>query len=267
MTARRYVAVTAVFLVTGISLDPRVRAVSAPRDAAGIAREPARDVDPTRHPLGEAEAPPPSDLTVQVTNDRLGTYQVVLRRPGYLVSLRDEVARAAGVDWTAIRVAPAATSPRLAGRLIWETTKLDSSETTRGLVHLHGDAASLASELSSTAAPESAVSWKGKHASCTSQHDGLGGFTAFCRVAKGVRVTGVANVTAPRPLDDVWLLPGPSPFMRLDLARSPGNAEGRVVGLVRGATGIVLTVEASFPEGDEPTLVFHEAERAQPTPG
>ncbi len=86
----------------------------------------------------------------------------------------------------------------------------------------------------------------------------------LCTFAKGVRVTGVANVTGAHALDDAWLVPEKSPLVRLDLPRSPGGAEGRVIGLVQGVTGVALRVEASFAEGEAPALVFGESERAQP---
>ncbi len=106
--------------------------------------------------------------------------------------------------------------------------------------------------------------WTSAHASCAGLHDGLGGFTVLCRCGKGVRVSGAANVTGARSLDDVWLVPGPSPLVRLDLPRSPGGSEGRVIGLARGVTGVVLRIETSFVEGEAPALVFHESARAQP---
>ena len=130
---------------------------------------------------------------------------------------------------------------------------------------LAGDGRSLSGTLLSTAPPAPAISWKSPRATCSGLHDGLGGFAVLCRFAAGVRVTGVANVTGARSLDDAWLVPGsPSPLVRLDLPRSPGGAEGRVVGMVQGVTGAVLRVEASFFEGEEAALLVRESERRQP---
>ena len=206
----------------------------------------------------------PRDVTVEVTPADHGAHRVVVRRPGFLVSLRDEDARSAGADWTAMRVSPRAGGGGTSGRLVWETTRLDGVATTRGLVILAGDGGALAAELSMAPAPAPAATWNRASATCAGQHDGLGGFTVLCRFAKGARVTGAANVTGARSLDDVWLMPGPSPLLRLDLPRSPGGAEGRVVGMTQGGKGVVLRVEASFPEGDAPALVIEASERAQP---
>jgi hypothetical protein len=266
----------AMFFGTAVSIDPSVRAVTpevviASADRAVVGAEPRREA----HGLGQVTGPAATDVTVEVTPETGGAYRVVVGRRGYLVSLRDESARAAGVDWTAVRVAAASHASTLVGALVWETTTLDGRETERGLVRLRGEGGPVAAEIVALPAPEIAGTWKGARASCTSQHDGFSGFTVFCRPAKGVRVTGVANVTSARSLDDAWLVAGTSPLIRLDLARSPGptpdddaapGAEGRVIGLVHGATGIVLTVEASFLDGEQPALVFHEAERTQPTP-
>ncbi len=151
-----------------------------------------------------------------------------------------------------------------AGRLVWETTRLDGLATTRGLVILAGRRPRGHRRAAGGARPEPATTWKSAHATCAGQHDGLGGFTVLCRFPKREPDSGAVNVTGARTLDDVWLTPGPSPLLRLELPRSPAGAEGRVVGLTQGATGVVLRVEASFPEGEEAALVFGEAERTQP---
>ena len=262
---RPLVAAVGAFLASGVSVDPSVRA-RPPRPPIELA---IPEAAPARPPvLGEATGPAPADVQVEVTPDGRGAHRVVVRRRGFLVSLRSEDARAAGRDWTAMRVSSAAGRGASAGRLVWETTGLDGRglATERGLVTLRGDGASLTGELQRAASPELVTTWKSAHATCAGQHDGLGGFTALCRFAKGVRVSGAANVTGARSLDDVWLEPGPSPLVRLDLPRSRGGAEGRVIGLTSGATAIVLNVEASFPVGEEATLVFHASERVQPTP-
>jgi hypothetical protein len=78
-------------------------------------------------------------------------------------------------------------------------------------------------------------------------------------------VTGVANVTGARSLDDAWLVAGPSgPLVRLDLPASQGGAEARVVGMVQGVKGVVLRAEATFFEGEAPALSLEASERAQP---
>jgi hypothetical protein len=208
----------------------------------------------------------PREVELEIAPDARGAHRVVVKRRGFLVSLRNEEARSAGKDWTAMRVSSRPGTPEAgsAGRLIWETTRVDGLATARGLVQLRSEGGSLRGELRAAAPPRAAASWTSKSAACAGQHDGLGGYTVLCRFPKGVSVSGVANVTGARSLDDAWLLPGPSPLARLDLARSPGGAEGRVIGLTRGATGVVLRVEATFLEGEEPSLQIQESERAQP---
>jgi hypothetical protein len=258
----------AVFLATGISVDPGGgRSAPPPRPRVSVAHAEVPSAPPGIDPSSE---PVPSDVTVEVTPADHGAHRVVVRRPGFLVSLRNEDARSAGVDWTAMRVSPKEGGGRAAGRLVWETTHLspiaDDLATTRGLVILAGDGGALGAELRMASTPAPAATWSRARTKCVGQHDGLGGFTVLCRFAKGVRVTGAANVTSARSLDDVWLTPGQSPLVRLDMPRSPGGAEGRVVGITQGIKGVVLRVEASFPEGDPPALVVEESERAQPVP-
>jgi hypothetical protein len=163
-----------------------------------------------------------------------------------------------------MRISPQQGPGRPAGRLIWETTPLDGLATTRGVVLLSSDGDRLEGTLRPATPPVAARAWKSAHATCNGQHDGLGGFTVLCRFPRSERVSGAVNVTGDRSLDDAWLMPGPSPLVRLDLPRSPGGAEGRVIGMVQGLTGVVLRVEATFTDGDEPALLFEESERIQP---
>jgi hypothetical protein len=278
-TPRALTALVAALFSTGLSVNPWSAAPPPPR-ALALAPEPLGQckLSCPLHPapakvassgIETSDAPVPADVELEVASEARGGHRVVVRRRGFLVSLRDEEARSAGVDWTAVRVSPRPGAPQegergSAGRLIWETTKLDGLVTARGLVQLRGEGGSLRGELRAAAPPRSAASWTSPRATCAGQHDGLGGFTVLCRFAKGTRVSGVANVTGARSLDDAWLTPGPSPLARLDLPRSPGGAEGRVIGLTRGTAGIVLRVEAAFLEGEEPALQIQETERTQP---
>jgi hypothetical protein len=262
-TSRAFTFVVAGFMAAAISFDPRASSPSAPHPVAAS--------DATAHaapPSVEATGPAPEDVEVEITPDGRSAHRVVVRRRGFLVSLRNEDARSAGEDWTALRISPREGAVGVTGRLIWETTRLDGKDglaTERGLVRLTGDGTGLSGTLLSAAPPVPATSWKSPRATCSGLHDGLGGFTVLCHFAKGVRVSGVANVTRARSLDDTWLVPGsPSPLVRLDLPRSPGGADARIAGMVQGATGAVLRAEASFFEGEEATLLVQESERAQP---
>jgi hypothetical protein len=115
-----------------------------------------------------------------------------------------------------------------------------------------------------------------RHA-CEAHGDGSGGFTVLCRVDPEARRVGVANVTDPRPLEDVWAMPVPKPkrapagraaatLVRLDLPLRPGESRGRVVGYVDGLTGVVVRAEASWLHAEpEPSLALLASARTQPT--
>ncbi len=269
-TPRPVLTAAAALFAATLSVDPSTRSASPPprppvSAPAASPDAPALRASPATPRIEALADPAPRDVEVEVVPDERGGHRVRVRRRGYLVSLRNETARAAGQDWALVRVTAQPGEGATAGRLVWETTRPDSLETTRGVVLLSGDGERLSAELRAARAPEPAEAWASQRARCAAQHDGLGGFTVLCGFAKGVRVTGVANVTGAYSLDDVWLVPGPIPVVRLDLPGSPDGAEGRVIGLVQGVTGVALRVEASFPEGEAASLLFGESERVQPT--
>jgi hypothetical protein len=257
-TSRALTALVAGFMVTAVSVDPRAPApVDPPEPAAAGAAPEAPSITPS--------GPAPHDVEVEVTPDGRGAHRVVVRRRGSLVSLRDEGARSAGKDWAALRLAAGEGRGSTAGRLIWETTRLDGLVTERGLLELTAEGATLAGTLRAAPPSAPAAAWKSARGTCSGLHDGLGGFTVICRFAPGVRVTGVANVTGARTLDDAWLVRGPAgPLVRLDLPATPGGAAARVVGMVQGAAGAVLRAEATFFAGEAPALVLEASERVQP---
>jgi hypothetical protein len=277
-TSRAFTALVAAFVSTGLSVDPWAAPPPPPRPRALLLEQagkcslscplPKSPAKVASSGIESSDELVPRDVELEIAPELRGGHRVVVRRRGFLVSLRDEQARSAGVDWTAVRVSPrpGPDDQGSAGRLVWETTRLGGADlsTARGLVQLWTEGGSLRGELRAAGAPRPAASWKSQRATCAGQNDGLGGYTVLCRFAKGTRVSGVANVTGARSLDDAWLTPGPSPLARFDLPRSPGGAEGRVIGLTRGATGVVLRVEATFLEGEEPSLQIQETERAQP---
>jgi hypothetical protein len=256
----------AAFLATGVSVDPAVRAPSPPTPRAHRASFTPDEQPRYAHGIGEARGAAPPDLALEIGPDGHQAHRVVVRRPGFLVALRNEDARAAGVDSAAIRVAARGGAGSASAQLIWETTTLDAAMTARGLVALTDDGATLSGELQSVREPEPAASFATHHAKCAAHHDGLGGFSVLCRFPSTVRVTGIANTTGAHALDDAWLVLRASPLVRFDLARAPSGAEGRLVAMVQGGTAVVLTVEARFPAHEEPSLVFHESRRTQPAP-
>lgn len=252
---------TAAFFASGVSIDPELRAIDrAPRPRPAIAKEP-----PKAEPVGRIETAgdAPADVRVEVTPDARG-HRVVVRRTGFLVSLRHEDARAAGEDHAAMHLAARAGDGRAADRLVWETTRPATLGTDRGVITLSLAGGTLRADIVSARAPEPFSEHRSKHATCAAHRDGLGGFTVLCRFAKGTKHIGAANVTGAASQTDVWLTSGPSPIVRLDLPRNEGGAEGRVIGFSFGTTGVVLRAEATFPEGGKAALLLEESSRAQP---
>src|SRR6185437_8892771 len=123
-----------------------------PRPPVTAASPEARSSAPTTYAVTQrwldvGTDPAPADVEVEVVRDAHGVHRVRVRRPGYLVSLRNERARAGGQDWAVVRVAAQPGEGATAGRLIWETTRLHPLETTRGVVLLTGDGERLSATL------------------------------------------------------------------------------------------------------------------------
>ena len=256
----------AALFASALSVDPRVRAPAPIPPRPLLAREISRPSPPAHAIVEKAGRAVDVDLEVELTPDPHGGHRLVLRRRGHLVSLRHENARAAGEDWTSIHLARRPDGlDHVQDRLIWETTRLKTLDTMRGIVAVSLAGRELHAELLPADRPESAGGWKSALATCAAQHDGLGGFTVLCRFAKGARHVGAANVTGARSLDDVWVTSGPSPLVRLELPYQAGGAQGRVIGFSHGMNAVALRVEASFPEGEPATLVIDEAQRGQPS--
>lgn len=255
----------ATLFATAVSVDPRVHAPAPIPPRPIIAREATPRVEAATDTIGHADGPAPRDVEVEITPEPRGGHRVVVRRRGYLVSLRHQDARAAGEDWAAMHLATrSGQRDGVRDRLIWEATRPGTLETTRGIVKLTATGGALAAELQQADPIRAAGAWKSAVATCAAQHDGLGGFTVLCRFPKGVLHVGAANVTGARSLDDVWVTSGPSPMVRLDLPYQPDGAEGRVIGFSHGLRSVALRAEASFPDGEAATLMIDEAQRAQP---
>lgn len=249
---------------TGAKARPTRPLITAPHDEAAGAGA-------IRAPALTPAAAAPSDLEVEVSREGHG-HRVVVRRPGHLVALAHGMARAAGKDWAAMHVelAPAgagrkagAAAPAL-DSLVWEATPLAALTTERGLVALRLEGTELRAEASSSAPPEPAGAASGPHHTCAAHRDPRGGFTVLCRLHHGARRVSAANVTGPEAQGGAWVIPAKEPLVRLDLPLAPGLGEARLVGFVHGITGAVLRAEASWAEGEAPSLVIEETERSQP---
>lgn len=271
-TSRFTVGVAAALFSALLSFDPAVRAGDA--EAPTIAAAPLPEPAAAEAGITAVAAPPPADLTLTISPEAGRSQRVVVQRPGYLVALLHGAARSAGKDMAALRVEvpEPARSPRGASagvvldRLVWESTRLGSLVTERGLVSLSLEGDHLAGKLALAAPPAPAGENKGAHFTCAAHHDGAGGFTALCRFDRAVRRVAAANVTGLRVIEGavVASASGADPLVRLDLPLAPGRAEARVVGFTFGPFGHALSVEASSVVGEAPTLFFSETKRAQP---
>ena len=272
-TSRFTVGVSAALFSALLSIDPSVRARDA--EPAAIAAE-VKLAEPTAAEAGitAVAAPAPADVTLTITPEHGRASRVVVSRPGYLVALLHGASRSAGNGWAALRVqVPEATGERrdpragvVIDRLVWESTRLGSFVTERGLVSLSLDGEVLAGRLALAAPPEPAGETKGPHSTCVAHHDGAGGFTALCRVDHAARHVAAANVTGLRVIEGAVVAAekGQDPLVRLDLPLAPGLGEARVVGFTLGRVGHALRVEASWASGEAPALFFAETERVQP---
>ncbi len=255
-----------------LSIDPAVRAGDAAQTVA---------VDPPAAVPAAAEAgitpidtAAPMDVTLEISPEGGRSQRVVVHRPGYLVALLHGAARSAGKDWAALRVQIAEPSgkrgaPRPGAeidRLVWESTRLGTFVTDRGLVSLSLDGSGLAGRLALAAPPLPAGETKTAHAACVAHRDGAGGFTALCRLDHAARHINAANVTGPRVIEGAVVVADKhlDPLVRLDLPLAPGVGEARVVGFTLGRVGHALRVEASWAPGEESALFFAETERVQP---
>jgi hypothetical protein len=272
-TSRLAVGAAAALFSALLSIDPAVRAGDAEPASSSIAPAAA---EPAAAEAGVTpiEAAAPSDVTLEITAEGGRSQRVVVHRPGYLVALLHGAARSAGKDWAALRVqiAEPSTKHREArpgveiDRLVWESTRLGTFVTERGLVSLAHDGSSLTGRLALAAPPAPAGETKTANTRCVAHHDGAGGFTALCRVDHAARHVTAANVTGLRVIEGAIVAASKSldPLVRLDLPLAPGVGEARVVGFTLGRTGHALRVEASWAPGEPPALYFAETERVQP---
>ena len=272
-TSRLAVGAAAALFSALLSIDPSVCAGDAGSPAIAI-ESPAAEPGAAEAGITPVDAAAPSDVTLEITAEGGRSQRVVVHRPGYLVALLHGAARSAGKDWAALRVQIAEPSSKRRDarpgveidRLVWESTRLGTFITERGLVSLSHDGSSLAGRLALAAPPEPAGETKTAHAACVAHRDGAGGFTALCRLDHAARRITAVNVTGLRVIEGAVVVTDKhlDPLVRLDLPLAPGVGEARVVGFTLGRAGHALRVEASWAPGEAPALFFAETERVQP---
>jgi hypothetical protein len=195
-------------------------------------------------------------LVVGVERDRAGAHLRV-RRPGFLVALRRDQARAAGYATARLDMPPA--GPEEAP-IVWESTQLEGLETIRGTVRVdgRGDARVALVETPKVVAEESKPGHR-----CRAHEDGAGGFTVLCET----RPASVAkNLTGDAPDTGVTLvsLHGRT-YLRLDLPTRPERPDAFAVVYTLGNARVVVRAEGSIVAGeDEPSLALVSTERDQP---
>jgi hypothetical protein len=274
---RLAVAASAALFAALPSMDPSVRAADPPPPRPVIAAEPARSPGVAGAPIAALAEPAPPDLSVQVSSQGGGVHRIVVRRPGYLVALMHGWSRASGAESAGMRVEVAERDDRAPNarraradeeidRFVWETTAPGTLVTTRGVVSLRLDGAELRAQPWLAAPPDRALEVTGAHHRCVAHRDDRQGFVVLCRLPKSARHVAAANVTGPRITEGAAVLApaGGDPLVRLDLPLSPGIAEARLIGFTVGRAGVAVRVEASFTEGDEPSLLVDETSRDQP---
>ncbi|MFO0756233.1 MAG: hypothetical protein U0359_07060 [Byssovorax sp.] len=267
---RALIAIAAGVSSALVSIDPSVIAPSRPAGGNRPVIAASPDQALPRETPPSSEQPAPSDLSASVLRDPRGHgFNVVVRRPGHLVSLAHGPVRAAGKGEAVMHLDVRGSAPSKApvaelDHLVWETTPLGSFATERGSVSLTIPKSEPEARLSLGAPPAPAGRFEGPHHRCAAHRDTSGGFVLLCRFPKEVTQISALNVTSYRALDGAWVFPEKEAMVRLDLPLSPGVAEARVIGYVRGVAGGVIRAEAAWAPGEEPTLLVEQSERAQP---
>jgi|HubBroStandDraft_6_1064221.scaffolds.fasta_scaffold169012_2 hypothetical protein len=247
-----------------------VRDLVAPAPAPPAAPPPEPAVEEAADPAGQVLAPPPvtairetsapvpAGVTVKLRKAGASGWKAELIRRGYLVALRRGGERTAGED---VAVLPVAADGGDDEPMIWETTKLDTLETTRGTLRFEGDAKPVP-RIRLAEPPVAATRERERLHTCVSHEDGAGGFTVLCRVPVGATA---ASVTGDDPRADVWMAGNASRVVRMDLPAPAEGAEARVVGYAMGALGVVIRAEATRAAGeDRASLAILSSDRPQP---
>jgi hypothetical protein len=197
----------------------------------------------------------PRDLTVRVERDRTGAHLRVERR-GSLVALRRAGARAAGDAAARLDVEPGGTG---ATPIVWETTKLDTLETTRGTIGV-GGGGEVQVAVAEAPLPVAEEAKRGHR--CRAHEDGDGGFAVVCRTGPTV---ALRNLTSGAPMDGVTTVTHGATFVRLDLPAPRERPNAFVIAYVDGLSRVVIRAEASLVAGEEKaSLALVSANRQQP---
>ena len=237
---------------------------AATQSAARLATAPA---DPPPGPLalasGDAGEPSaPTDLRLATRPGLGASTRLTLSRRGYLVYLRDERSAAAGRDAASMTV----DSGGQATSLVWETTRLDNLETSRGRILLGGEGRPDA--VATLAAPPVVTAIQaGRRHRCEAYPDGHGGFAVLCLVRREGDHVAAANATDADLSAGVWVVSGGSTVVRFDLS-GERPLESRIVGYLDGAgKAVVVRAESSRVAGEGAAeLSLSATERAQPRP-
>ncbi len=245
------------------ALLPAAAALIALAGCAPPAPAPANAALPPAPPAGihDVDGPVPEDVAVEAHAESGSKSTLRFRIPEHLVTLRRGKARAVGFEDASLAVPH---RDELGVPFVWESTSVETLETTRGLVHFDADGR----PRLRLADPPVALGREADHLhACRSQDDGEGGFTVICGVV-GVTTT-VLDVTGTSPEDlTASFSTGGGVLARFDFPARPGSVDGRVLHYQSGRTNVVVRVEESWLAGeDRPSLVVLPSERDQPFGG
>lgn len=219
--------------------------VAAPEPATAHAPRPAQAIRTT-------DGAVPKDFSVRVEHPSPWTFRVGVARSGFLVALRRGQERAAGNS-----VAHIGTTGE---PIVWETTQLDTLETTRGTIEVDegGKPRVALAEPPATAAEETRLGHR-----CRAHEDGAGGFAVVCRVGT---LIAVRNLAGGPPLAGVTTAHrDEATFLRFNLPAQAGHPDAFAAAYAYRSAHVVLRAEASLVPGEErPALALLSAERDQP---
>jgi hypothetical protein len=255
---RRIVLVSAMLMSPALASGASV-AAAAPPELAPATPAGAPVAEGAAPVGGEVDAAAPEDLTVVVTRE-LTTGGVVLRarRPGYVVALRGAEARVVAGEEATMHV-PCAESDGTP--IFWETTQIDTLETTRGVLRVRGERAQVVVTDAPVPVPVE-VAAPHPHHDCRAQDDGMGGLTLLCRITRAANAASLSGAEVP----DTWVASvAERSVVRMDFVLCPGSVDARVFGYFDDGKAVVVRVEGSFLPGETgPSLAVLAAERVQP---
>jgi hypothetical protein len=231
---------------------PRAEPAATAEAKTSLPEPPPADVGP---PAPPAETEAPRDLVVRVDRDPSGMNVRVSRR-GFLVALRRGETRTVSEPEVRFHIGTAGTE---ATPIVWETTKLDTLETTRGTIAVDG--AGVSRVAGGDAPREVAEDVKRGHR-CRGHEDGSGGFAVVCRTGP---IVALRNLATDEQLSGITTVG--STLVRLDLPAQPNAPDAFVIAYVDGGARVVIRAEASRVPGEtSASLAIASADRVQPAP-